>query len=194
MATAEPRSGEDTKATILRISCGLFAARGYEAVGISEICTACGITKPSLYYHFDSKEGLLSAVLQRAEGVFFQRIGGTPAFTGDLVGDIRRLFSATYAFAAERPDEYRVLTAGLFSGPESELRRIGLEVYGAIIASFREFFRRAAGAHGNLQNKEALLAAGFLAQSLAMGNLLGEDPPSEDDLTRIVQTFMYGIF
>jgi AcrR family transcriptional regulator len=42
----------------------LFRRRGFFRVGVEEIATAAGITKRSLYYHFESKDALLAAVLE----------------------------------------------------------------------------------------------------------------------------------
>ena len=33
--------------------------KGYKNVSVNEICSACSITKPTLYYHFKSKEDIL---------------------------------------------------------------------------------------------------------------------------------------
>ncbi|MBK8207113.1 MAG: TetR/AcrR family transcriptional regulator [Planctomycetes bacterium] len=52
-----------TRSTILRQAAKLFAQRGYDAVSVREIVEAAGCTKPSLYYHFGSKEGLAQALI-----------------------------------------------------------------------------------------------------------------------------------
>jgi AcrR family transcriptional regulator len=44
----------------------LFSARGYADTGIDDIGAAVGVTGPAVYRHFDSKEELLVAVLERA--------------------------------------------------------------------------------------------------------------------------------
>ena len=41
----------------------LFRRRGFFRVGMDEIAGAAGVTKRTLYYHFDSKDALLTAVL-----------------------------------------------------------------------------------------------------------------------------------
>ena len=38
----------------------LFQERGYEDVTVMDICEACGITKKAFYYHYSSKEELIS--------------------------------------------------------------------------------------------------------------------------------------
>ena len=44
---------------IINTSCNLFMEKGYSNVSVNEICSACSITKPTLYYHFKSKEDIL---------------------------------------------------------------------------------------------------------------------------------------
>jgi AcrR family transcriptional regulator len=41
----------------------LFTNRGYAATSVREIVEMAGVTKPALYYHFDSKEGIYLAIL-----------------------------------------------------------------------------------------------------------------------------------
>lgn len=53
----------DTRTTILLRARALFEQKGYAAVAVREICEACGVTKPTLYYHFADKEALYVAVL-----------------------------------------------------------------------------------------------------------------------------------
>ena len=54
---------DSTKQTILQTAERLFAYKGYDAVGVQEIVTDAGITKPTLYYYFRSKRGLLEALV-----------------------------------------------------------------------------------------------------------------------------------
>ena len=39
--------------------------KGYDAVGVQEIAQKAGITKPTLYYYFGSKYGLLETLLTK---------------------------------------------------------------------------------------------------------------------------------
>ena len=54
----------DTRSAVLREAAALFAANGYDAVSVREIVAAAGVTKPSLYYHFGSKEGVARALIE----------------------------------------------------------------------------------------------------------------------------------
>ena len=53
----------DNKEKILECALNLFYQKGYDAVGVQEIVTAVGITKPTLYYYYKSKYGLLESLL-----------------------------------------------------------------------------------------------------------------------------------
>src|SRR4051812_11622231 len=44
----------------------IFAARGFARASMAEIATKAGVTKPVLYDHFGSKDGLLAEVIRRA--------------------------------------------------------------------------------------------------------------------------------
>lgn len=46
---------------ILRISSELFMEYGYEAVSLQQIAKECGVTKASIYYHFENKAQLFTA-------------------------------------------------------------------------------------------------------------------------------------
>ena len=54
----------ENKDLILNTAIRLFAEKGYDGVGVQEICVESKITKPTLYYYFSSKAGLLSAIIE----------------------------------------------------------------------------------------------------------------------------------
>lgn len=54
----------DNRQLIMEKALELFCARGYDAVGVQEIAEQSGITKPTLYYYFGSKQGLMETILE----------------------------------------------------------------------------------------------------------------------------------
>ncbi len=48
----------ELKAKLLRVALTHFAAKGYDGVQVREVAEEAGVSKPTLYYHFGSKEGL----------------------------------------------------------------------------------------------------------------------------------------
>lgn len=57
-------SARDTKGRILRAGYGLLYKEGFARVSMDAIAEAAGVTKRTLYYHFDSKDTLTAAVLE----------------------------------------------------------------------------------------------------------------------------------
>ena len=55
----------DTREDIIDCSYSLFLNNSYEAVSISEISKAIGLTKGALYHHFANKEELFKAVIDK---------------------------------------------------------------------------------------------------------------------------------
>lgn len=49
---------------LLREGLRLFVRHGFDSVSTRQICVAAGVTQPSLYHHFGSKEGLYLAVIE----------------------------------------------------------------------------------------------------------------------------------
>jgi AcrR family transcriptional regulator len=58
-----PRSAHVTRQRILDAAYRLFRRKGYTRVSMDEIAAAAKVTKRTLYYHFQSKDSLLAAVL-----------------------------------------------------------------------------------------------------------------------------------
>ena len=54
----------ENRMRIMECAKELFYAKGYDAVGVQEIVDRAGITKPTLYYYFGSKLGLLKTLLE----------------------------------------------------------------------------------------------------------------------------------
>lgn len=54
----------DTKERLKTESLARFLQHGYRGVSVRDIADALGVTVPVLYYHFDSKDGLLAAIVE----------------------------------------------------------------------------------------------------------------------------------
>lgn len=70
---APAEQDERTRGRLLRAAVLVFDRKGYAAASVREIVEMAGVTKPALYYHFGSKEGLLTTVLEEA-GREFSRV------------------------------------------------------------------------------------------------------------------------
>jgi AcrR family transcriptional regulator len=69
-----PRDPEPTRRRILDAAYELFYRKGFARVGVDEVANFAGITKRTLYYHFESKDELLGAVLEHQHDLALARI------------------------------------------------------------------------------------------------------------------------
>ena len=54
----------DTRARIQQAALELFAERGMQQTSLRDIADRLGVTKPALYYHFESREALLNSLVE----------------------------------------------------------------------------------------------------------------------------------
>jgi AcrR family transcriptional regulator len=101
---------------IARVAARLFAERGYDATPVREIVKAAGVSKPTLYYYFRSKEGLASALLtvplSNLESVLRQIVTAEP----EPVRCLEQVIDEQYGFCRDDPDRGRFIYALMF-GP-----------------------------------------------------------------------------
>ncbi|WP_167512541.1 TetR/AcrR family transcriptional regulator [Oceanidesulfovibrio marinus] len=149
----------DTRKTMLDQALLLFAKRGYEGVGVQEIVAAAGVTKPTLYYHFKSKQGLLSTLLdERLSPVLVHLEEQEPS--GDIEPDLTRCAATLFAYAASNPEMYRLFLALMFASPESPQHEIAAVHAERQFRAIERIFVRAVEA-GTVEDDAALLAATF---------------------------------
>jgi AcrR family transcriptional regulator len=94
---------------LLDVAEGLFAEGGYSATSIDGIATAAGVTRPVIYQHFGSKEGVYLAVLRRARGQMEELILENMADATDVQSRVRAAADAYFRFVELDPDRFRVL-------------------------------------------------------------------------------------
>jgi AcrR family transcriptional regulator len=101
---------------IARVAARLFAAQGYDATPVRTIVEAAGITKPTLYYHFGSKEGLAQALLTVPLTHLTEALQAMLDAGEDPRETAAKVIEAHFAFVREDPDRGRFVFA-LYFGP-----------------------------------------------------------------------------
>ena len=61
--SSEIHADIDTKTKIFKVAAHLFAEKGYNGVSMREISEQTGMSKPTIYYYFGSKERLYQALI-----------------------------------------------------------------------------------------------------------------------------------
>ena len=107
MATPALRSND----RILQKALELFSDRGYDATSVREICEAAGITKPTLYHFYGSKEGVYRALVEGALERFRADMAQALSGEGTLRDHLSRMARAYVDAAVREPDLARFLMA-----------------------------------------------------------------------------------
>lgn len=89
------RDPEATRRRILRAAAEAFYGKGIRSVSMDDIAEGAGVTKRTLYYHYEDKDDLVAAYLRARHPVILARL--TAAATqakGPLPAQLDALFSA----------------------------------------------------------------------------------------------------
>jgi len=186
----------DNRARIQSCALQLFAARGYDAVGVQEIADAAGITKPTLYHYFGSKRGLLNELLSTYFGRLHQEVEPAAEYHGDLPLTLNRLAAVYFGYAQEYPVYYRFQLALWFAPPDSDAFRAVAALNETQQELLEDLFLRATADHGNMRGRHRGYAATFLGMvNTYVALALNGYAELDDDLVyRAVHQFMHGIF
>jgi AcrR family transcriptional regulator len=75
------RRGDELREHVLVAARGVFLEMGFERASMDEVASRAQTTKRSLYAHFESKEKLFLAVIERARGRFLERLKVPEAYS-----------------------------------------------------------------------------------------------------------------
>ena len=186
----------DSRSALLRAALLLFASRGFDDVGVQEIAAATGVTKPTLYHFFGSKQGLLEALFAQYAAELDRQLGEACVYEGDLPRTLDRIAAAYIGFAAREPAGYG-LELALYCAPRQRPARAGAaRHYGRRQALLEGVFAAAAKEHGNLRGRQrryAVSLVGVLNSYIAL-QLDGDITITDRLRHEIVHQFSHGIY
>jgi AcrR family transcriptional regulator len=186
----------DNRSKLLESALTLFAARGYDAVGVQEIVEAAGITKPTLYHYFGSKQGVLEALLEEAFADLHAALTAAADYQHDLPLTLNRVVMAYFNYAREHRLFYRMQLSMWFAPPRSA-PFIAVSQHGERQQRLLEnLFSQAAKDHGNMKGRQRAYAATFLGMIntyIGLG-LNGYTDLNEALVYAAVHQFMHGIY
>lgn len=195
-----PELENDTSARILDEANRLFARYGYEGTSLSAIASQVGIRKPSLLHHFESKQALRQAVLDRLLDHFNQVLPQIlkVATTGDT--RFEALVNEVILFFAQDPDRARLLYREMLDRPD-ELR----ETMGRFLAPWLEIlveYIERGKAEGRVQpdvdaRAYVLQTIQMIVGTVAVGSTFGElldDQGNQRQLNEVARVARAGLF
>jgi AcrR family transcriptional regulator len=104
---------------LLAAATELFTTRGYAATSVREIVERAGVTKPVLYYHFASKEGIYLALVDQLLTDFETRLAEGRRHEGSARERVIAMCCDLYDLVLERIEVVRFFYAVFYGPPQS---------------------------------------------------------------------------
>lgn len=95
----------------------LFAAQGYDGTSVQQVAEAAGVRRPTLLYHYGSKDQLRLAVLEGLLSRWREALPRVLAASQSGPDRFRSVLKAAVAFFSARPDRARLLTREMLDRP-----------------------------------------------------------------------------
>lgn len=185
---------EDTKRKILDKALELFAAQGYDSVGVGEIAAAVGIKAPSLYNHFSGKQAIFDAIVEATAeqyekdtakiDIHVQNSGrDIPVFTDiseeALYEKVRQIFE--YSLHDEQISRFRrMMTIEQFRSPK--LAALYSERYVKRLVDYHADIFRALIAAGEIAAEDPdALAMMYVAPIITLIGICDREPDRESE-------------
>lgn len=105
----------DTRTTLVAAALQVLEQQGESGFSTRAVCAIAGVTAPTLYHHFGSADGLLSAAITEAFAQFLAS-KTAEAFVADPVVALRQGWDNYVRFAAERPRLYAAMVVRVLQG------------------------------------------------------------------------------
>lgn len=191
----------DNRQLIMNSALTLFYESGYDAVGVQQIVDSAGVSKPTLYYYFGSKQGLLEALLNEHFQPMEQKLIEASETGKNIPEKLYRIARAFFNGASEDPKFHMLMMALFYSGRKSEGFRTVYPMIDRFYHRCVDVFDNASAELGNMNGRQEQFAVGFsgiLMHYLMMtagdqsdlSNLVVRD----EEVYRLVHQFMYGIY
>ena len=132
---------DETRELILNAAELRFAATGFYPTRLEDIAEDVGITRTAVIYHFQVKETLYNAVLEKLFTQLNDRISVALDAPGDLPCRVESAVEAWLDFAGERPTLMRLFmreVAGSEGGLRPEVQRFVEPMFARLIGSLEE--------------------------------------------------------
>lgn len=129
----------DTRQAILDSTATLLERLGQEAISLRDVCTAAGVTAPTVYHHFGDKRGLFEAVAEEGFRRYLSAKRGR-APDADPLAVLRRSWDNHVGFGLAYPSFYRLMycTPGAEQRPSArEGHRMLVELLAELAAGGR---------------------------------------------------------
>lgn len=185
----------NNKTSIIECAVKLFASKGYDAVSVQEITTEANITKPTLYYYFGSKEGLLQEVIK----VNFEDMKAKVyniKYNKDIPLSLYTFIKEYFSYTKQNIYFCKMKLSLMYSFTENSNYYIIEKMLNEEMIILEKFFISAANDNGNMKGRHKEYAASLLGMiNSYVGLFFTNSIELNKDLAfKVAHQFMHGIF
>jgi len=192
---------DDVRTRILAEATRRFAAQGYAGTSIQAVAAAAGVTRPTLVYHFGSKDQLRSEVLDQLLAHWKDTIPAILTAATSRGDRFQAALEVLLAFFVEEPDRARLLIREMLDRPEEMTERFQthLQPFTALLTDAIRSGQASGTYPADLDPEAYVLhvltsVLGTIAVGPATGAVLADDPNLDRriaELVRIARTALF---
>jgi len=186
--------GKETKDRILEEALVSFAENGYKGTNLRDFAAGIGLSKSALYSHYESKEKIWNALLDKMEAYYDERFGSArhlpeiPKSGDELLSLTMRMVDFTIH------DEKIILTRKLLLTEQfhdERVKKLATEHFvNGTRAIFQSIFEKMIDA-GLLKNEDSdMLAFVFASPITSLVHYCDREPDKEPEIMRQIETFV----
>lgn len=173
--------GERSRENLLQVATEMIAAQGVAGTSVAQICERAGVAKTALYHHFEHKEGLVAAVIERVGSRWIEELRKSAYEVGDPLARLDRLVSDWHELLLREPELLRLpLVVQLEMGESPKIRTA---LSGVRAAAERDL---AQGIEDSIGPVEDLAGVAETALTLLSGVAIRQRMEPQLDLPRIL--------
>jgi AcrR family transcriptional regulator len=182
---------------ILSTALDLFAVKGYDATAVREICEAAGITKPTLYHFYGSKDGVFQALVRSGFEQYRHLVDAAIATPGTWTERVKLLTRSVFQSASDKPLFWRFMHSVIWAPPGTALPQTEscTQFYDGVVAALadaaQEAVRNGEIAPGPMDVR-MLILMGAISEA-ATGYVIAGKPKLTPELAdRLIDTIVEG--
>ncbi|MGY1663318.1 TetR/AcrR family transcriptional regulator [Geodermatophilus sp. SYSU D00705] len=184
-------SGDDRERAILATAEALLAQRSPAEISVDDLARGAGISRPTFYFYFASKEAVVLALLDRVVAEARELRAAALAGASD---DVRESWRAALVAVRDTFRAHRALTAAATQllAASAEVRELWSQVMEGFVAETAaaiEGERARGAAPGGPAARDLATALNWMNERVIQGTLAGQQPAvGEDELIDVLLT------
>ena len=190
-------ANENTSQRILEVSVELFSKKGYDAVGVQEIADECNLTKPALYYHFNSKSGILEGIMEEFVEPLVEKLKISANYNGDFEKTLQNFAYCDVSSGCNNLPLFTMMGSMQYAPPMSEFSNAFIKHCLKINEITMSIFTNARDVLGNMNGREQQFAVTFLGMlsfHVYSYRFMENPKMNKKEVDLIIHQFLHGVY